>query len=198
MIWPSDIGIASVKIGSINPAFVSESQNMRRYVNIIPGHRWEITFSTIPLLINEQRKFWAWVNALQGQAGEFDAVLPIYSTPQGEGIGFPLSAGGVIGEKTVNVTNLAPNIFNWLMAGDYVRFDSHNKVYQVTQDVVTDSSGSAVLTLNTNLQQGVAAGENIIIQNVPFRLGLRNEIQEFTVDPEKYVVFEVDCVEILQ
>ncbi|WDE11342.1 hypothetical protein [Thalassomonas haliotis] len=200
MKFPTHIKFNSLGLKSNTPNFYSESRSLRRHVRRIPAHRWEVTLRTVPLEDADARSLSAFLNALEGRLNSFDVILPLYSTPQGAATGVPsVSAATAAGEKMVPAKHGAANVENQVMAGDFIRFAGHSKVYQVTANADTDSAGNMSYQITPGLVKSVAADENIIVKDVPFTMALKRDVQGFKVGigNSRFVKHEIDCVEAL-
>jgi hypothetical protein len=70
----------------------------------------------------------------------------------------------------------------------------------VTETVTTDGSGNGTIYITPNLIQNVgfdSAGDTITVNNVPFRMILTNDIQEFGYRNDGYVSYEIDIEEAI-
>jgi hypothetical protein len=86
-----------------------------------------------------------------------------------------------------------------LKAGDFIKFDNHDKVYMVVADQSDISTGT--LTIEPPLITAVSS-INIQYDDVPFTVYLTNDIQEFGVvgadkDGNALYQFEIDVEEAL-
>ena len=200
MKFPTHIKFNSLGLKSNSPNFYSESRSFRRHVRRIPAQRWEITLRTVPLEDNETRSLSAFLNALEGRLHSFDVVLPLYSTPQGAATGVPsVRLVTAAGEKMVAAKHGAANVSNQVMAGDFIRFAGHSKVYQVTANADTNGAGEMSYQITPGLVKSVAIDENIIVNDVPFTLALKRDVQSFKVGTgnRRFVKHDIDCVEAL-
>jgi hypothetical protein len=55
-----------------------------------------------------------------------------------------------------------------LLAGDFIKFSGHDKVYKVTDDVTFNATGGGTISFYPNLFASLANGEQIVYNNVPF------------------------------
>ena len=79
------------------------------------------------------------------------------------------------------------------MKGDLIKFsaEAHTKVYMVTEDRV----GDGVLTIFPALVAGLVDNELLVYNNVPLKVRLANDIQEYDLSSNNQYTFEVDFVE---
>ena len=96
-----------------------------------------------------------------------------FTTPRGIWTGTPLVKLGSQSGNSINIDGATVSITNWARAFDYVQFAGSTKVYQVTEDVNSDSSGNVTLKLNSPLV--VSPGNNSVVtfgDNVSFNFAM--------------------------
>ena len=163
--------------------------------------KWKATMQFPPVSYEEFLPIQAFVGRCQGPLNEFDIIMPELSTHNP----YPnqqtyVSADASAGSSSVSITSDQLNKSNLLLAGDLIRFPNHTKVYMVTETVTTDGSGNGTIYITPNLIQNVgfdSAGDTIIVNNVPFRMILTNDIQEYGYRKDGYVSYEIDIEEAI-
>lgn len=65
-----------------------------------------------------------------------------------------------------------------LVAGDFIKFAGHDKVYKVTDDVTFNATGGGTISIFPNLVSAVSSAEEIIYQDVPFKMFSTDVTQE--------------------
>lgn len=161
---------------------------------------WSGTLVFPTMNLSEFRPIQGFVALTQGSLNEFDIVIPIVSQSQSVNAGlFTASVSGAhsAGDTTINISTSIPGAGNAFKAGDVVRFANHTKVYMCTTDINTDGSGNAVLNIQPALVEGLSNTESITTNNVPFRMILSNDVQEFGYRTDGLVSYEIDVEEVL-
>jgi len=200
MPLPSQLSIDTVELKSNSPTIVSEGRNLVTLARAVPSHRWEATIKSVPLLSADARAVSAWVNSLGGRFGTFTAILPEVSTPKGVATGTPLTSGSyAIGASAITMSGFTASVTGQLKAGDVLKFGNHTKVYQVTADTSSNSSGVAVVNIYPKLTKAVPSATAVTVRDVPFLFRLDNDIQEFKLSAQNsgFVRIELDCIEAL-
>jgi hypothetical protein len=106
-----------------------------------------------------------------GPLFSFEIVLPelSYSKSGITSANNVATTGSVlVGQRWVNLTGVGVNNTTILKAGDFFRFNNHSKVYMVTQDVTTNSSGNANVQFSGSAVSSLDAGTRIWTNGVPF------------------------------
>ena len=161
---------------------------------------WSGTLSFPPMTQAEFRPIQAFVARCQGSLNEFDLIIPEISThnPHPNQVTF-VRTDAAAGATSVDVNSDNINKSNLLKAGDVIRFPNHAKNYMVTEDVASDGSGNATMQIQPALVTAVdsdSAGEAITVKDVPFRMILSGDLQEFGYRNDGFVSYEIDVQEV--
>jgi hypothetical protein len=192
--------IQQARFKSNSPTIATESKALIQHVRRVPAQRWEFTLKSVPLYPDVGRKVWAFITALNGRFEPFDVVIPGYSQPQGVASGAPtVRTAAAAGVTSVAMQGFSGPVTGQLLAGDYVRFGNHSKVYMVTADVNSNVSGQLTLPIYPQLARPVTLGTPLIVNNVPFTVRQLRDMQEFSVSGRdgRITTFELDCIEAL-
>jgi hypothetical protein len=130
----------------------------------------------------------AFIARQYGSFDDFQIVLPEISFPKGNNysfIGTPQVASAQA--LTAGTTSIPCNAFGGasktevLRAGDFIKFANHTKVYMVVEDVNTNSSSEATITINPGLVVSVPVGTLLTTTAVPFTVVMEDFDQEYSV-----------------
>jgi len=166
---------------------------------------WTGTLVFPTMTTAEFRPVQGFIALTQGRLNEFDIVIPVVS--QSISVNRSLVSGSVtvdedsatdhqVGDTNIKVQTPL-NTANVLKAGDVIRFANHTKVYVVTTDCNSEADGQAVINIQPGLVEAVTDGEAVTTNDVPFRMILDNDIQEFSYTTEQYTNYEIDIREVL-
>jgi hypothetical protein len=199
--FPVTAGFTAVNFRMTTATKKTESASGRIIRATNSTTKWKGTLQYPPVSYEEFLPIQAFVGRCQGPLNEFDIVIPELSThnPHPTQLTY-VRADATAGSSSVLITSDQINKTNLLQAGDHIRFPNHTKVYMVTEDVVTDGSGNGTINFTPGLVQAVnfdSTGDTIIVNNVPFRMILTNDIQEFGYRNDGYVSYEIDVEEVV-
>lgn len=141
----------AVTVSSVAPSMVSTTHALNRQARTRNAQRWGFTL-TYPrgLPSAELRALWAFLIAQKGRSETFTFYLPtMYNRGAGGGPGAVVGAGQT--GPSVATDGWVPGA--GIMAGDFVSFGSHKKVYAITADSVADGSGLLTLPIVPPLVQ---------------------------------------------
>ena len=161
--------IANDVVGAVQSPFTAKQQ-IYRYT----GQFWEADI-TLPPMKRADAEYWiSFLLKLNGPYGTFLLGDPNGATPRGVATGTPrVNGAGQSGGELVT-DGWTPDTTGILKAGDYIQIgvDLQADLYKVLDDVNSDASGNATLTLWPDLRTGYANDTIIYTTNTKglFRL----------------------------
>jgi hypothetical protein len=197
--WPSSPGFttANFKQATVTKRTQTASGRVIRASN--GTTLWRGTLVYPPMTLAEFRPIQATVALAQGQLNDFDITIPLVSASQSVNAGAitaTVDGAHTAGDTTIAVDTNATTA-NILKAGDVVRFANHTKVYMCTTDINTDGSNKATINIQPALVEDLSNSESVTVHNVPFRMILSNDVQEFQYRTDGLVNYEIDVEEVL-
>lgn len=144
-------------------------------------HRWNIEFRTIPLDHTNSRGLNAFLNSLDGRYETFTMTspLPWLSTATTLTVVTYTPAGN----SQIEVSTGLVDQTGVISAGELIKFQTHDKVYEVQEDVNTDESGNTILKLTPNLFESVGTSDTVT--KAVFTLRLTKDKMALTLDATK-------------
>lgn len=190
MSYPTDPEFATVEITSRHANIRSETRSGRTQVRSIGSQRWALRGRYNDLKREEFAPVFAFVMTQKGGVEDFTIVPPVISDTRGTASGTVRStAAHSAGDNTVSIDGLTGS----LKAGDFIKFASHDKVYMVT----VDRSGSGTLTIQPALVEAIPNNDAVTYNDVPFKVRLENDVQEWSLSGFDRYSFELDFIEVL-
>jgi hypothetical protein len=186
--YPTNPKPSEIQINSFQPTLVSVSHNLRRQVRTRGGQRWEFSVSYKGYPRSEMIGLYAFLQAQQGQYGSFQFTPALIGNTRGTAT-TAISNGNTASGSVVTITTNGT-----LKAGDYIKFDSHNKVYMVTQDF---DGPSGALNIMPSLQQAILTSDPITINNVQFTVARKDDNLEMTLAAPYFFDCTVKLVEVI-
>ena len=193
--FPANPAPSALKIQSYQPTRVSISHNLRRSVRTNGAQRWVITADWVGLTRAQFAPIQAFVLAQRGQWDTFSAALPAHKLPQGIATGTPLVNGANQQGRSLATRGWTANLAGVMKAGDFLGIAGQTKVYMVTADANSDSTGSATLVIEPALLAIPSDNVNLAVRNVPFTLALGGDTLESAVAPGGIYNFSLQLVE---
>lgn len=206
MTYPTTPGFESIEITDNEAVLLSESIDLSTNARSLNGQRWEITGKHPVMTRTEAAAIMAYIKSQRGSSGTFDLILPEYSDANGT-ISGSLTVNNASGEAIGQTSITVDHITGTILAGDFIKFANHNKVYMVTEGL---SGESATLSLDyaTNtyqvgpdiviyppLRSAVSDNEAITYDSVPFKVRLSSSKNGMSINPSNQVGLKVDFIE---
>jgi len=196
--WPSTVGFNTVNFKTNTNTRQTISQSGRRIRVSTASSRFSATIQYPPMTLANWKPLQAVATRLQGPLNSIDVVLPSVSENSSGVTGTTATVNGAASQGASTVTLATnKNSSTILKAGDVVRFASHTKVYMLTADATTDGAGAVTIAITPNLFEDVADTSSVTVDDVPFRMTLERDIQEFKYATDGTVSYEIDVVEEL-
>ena len=196
-IFPiSNSQFETLGIKSIQKTLISKSASGKKLARQIDGQRWSFTANIITGKRSDvYGELMAFIVKQRSGKENFTIVPPEISNARGTASGTP---HGTASAGATSIT-LGGSGTGTLKAGDFIKFDNHDKVYMVVADQSDISTGT--LTIEPPLITAVSSSD-IQYDNVPFTVYLVNEMQEFGAigsdkDGNVLYKFELDVEEAL-
>ena len=198
--WPTSPGFQGVNFKQESNTLMTKTVSGRSIRSSVGTLVWSGTLRYPIMNQTEFRPIQALIALAQGPLNEFDIIIPTISTPQGLNASImttcTVNGNHTAGDTTIDVaTDINTN--NILKAGDIIRFANHTKVYMCTTDVNTDAGGQATINIQPALIENLTSGEVVTYNNVPFRMHLTNDLQEFAYRTDNLVQYELDLIEAI-
>ena len=175
---------------------VSSADDGTQFTRQVDGQRFSFTLSFPLKSRTEINPLIAFIMKQRSRKETFTITLPQYiGNAKGTVAGSPT---GTASAGATSIT-LGGTRSGSLLAGDLIKFASHNKIYIVVTDNSDISSGT--LTIEPPLKETIS-GSAITFDSVPITVRLTNDIQEFSsnindVNGELLYNFELDVVEAI-
>ena len=189
MSYPTTPKPSKISISSDSVSFVSVTQNLRRQTRTTGAQSWSFELSYPPLNRSDFAPLWALIISQKGQYSSFAYIPTIYGNTSGSATGTLLvnnGAGYVIGSSSIACDGLTGT----LKAGDFIKFNGHDKVYMLTADATT------TLTIEPSLITALVDNEAVTYNSVPFTMALDDNVQKMTADNSGFTSYKVKLTEV--
>ena len=186
----------SLGIKSMQNTIISKSQSGKKLARQIDGQRFGFTARIITAKRSDvYGELMAFIIKQRSQKENFTIIPPEVEDARGTASGTPHGTASA-GDTSITLGGTGTGT---LLAGDFIKFANHNKIYMVVADQSDISTGS--LTIEPPLTTAVSSS-NITYDNVPFTVHLTNDMQNFGVvgadkDGNALYQFEIDVEETL-
>ena len=161
---PTATGVKSVTITPISIVGITRSiYTLEEQVQAHPGQAWQANI-TLPLMNEVNAQAWvAFLLSLNGVQGTFLMSDPTGALPRGAASSnqspSPLVEGAGQSGNELDIDNCPSSITDYLKRGDYIQLDYG--YHRLLEDVSTDASGEASLSIWPNLRRPPADNESV-------------------------------------
>jgi hypothetical protein len=164
-----------------------------------PGQWWEAEITFPPMKRKDAEEVAAFLLKLNGRFGTFLMGDPVNTQPRGVGSGVPLVDGAGQTGNQLNTKGWTPSITGILRAGDWVQLGSGSstRLYKVLDDVDSNASGEATLTLFPNLRTPSANLDSVILNSPQGQWRLSANDIDYTIQTGQFYGITLACMEAL-
>lgn len=190
---PTSPEFSAIGFTSEQKTLTSTTDSGKMFSTQIDGQRFSFTASYPTMTRATFSPVLAFIMKQRSQQNTFQVSLPDIKDAKGTISGTVLVvAAHSAGDTTIDVDGMTGS----LLAGDFVKFANHSKVYMVVDDV-TASVGAATLTIEPPLREALLDNEAVTYDDVPFTVRLSNDVQQFKTSVIDQYTFELDFIEAL-
>lgn len=199
---PTTPKFQTVTIKNNQPNLVTITTSGRRQVKSQQTQYWSFEAKYPPLKRDDFGKVAGFLTKARGATNEFTIILPEYSFTNGAlTTQSPIvnNSGGYSAGTTAIALSIpgAVSTTGALKAGDFIKFNDHNKVYMVVEDLDTDGSAEGTVTIEPPLVASVTNSEAVAYTNVEFTVFLDEDVQEYNTGLANIVEYEVSFREVV-
>lgn len=203
LTFPSHTGVRAVNLIARN--VVGQTQSPFTYTQQVQkgqGQRWEADI-TLPPMKRENAEQWiSFFVKLNGFYGTFLMGDPNAATPRGSAAtaaGTPVVNGASQTGTDLNIDGLPASKIGYLKAGDYIQLGASStaKLYKVLDDVNSNASGEATLTLWPDLRSSPADDATVVVSNAVGLFRLNTNATDWQINEAGFYQLSFGAVEAL-
>ena len=174
---------------------ISVSDSGRRFARQIDNQRWKFTCRYVNLSRVEFAPIFAFITKQRGSKETFTITPPNLKNALGsETTTISVNGSHTAGDTTIAIDGFNSDTAGSLKAGDFLKFASHTKVYQVVSDV-TPSSNAATVTIEPPLLEALTNDSTVTYDAVPFTVYLTSGVQSYSMGINNLYNYEFDVCE---
>lgn len=196
---PTTKNPSKIKIVSHYPTIISVSHSLKKQVRSRGGQRWMIEYE-YPVLTRVQfSELFAFLLKQRGRYDTFTISPPTVATPQGGIPGSPIVQGANQTGRSVVTDGWGTTQSNVLVAGDFIKFANHSKVYMITANASSNGTGTgeATLSIEPALITSPADNSAITVSSVPFTVSLADDNLESEVSMPEFYNLKLGFIETM-
>lgn len=186
--------ITGVNITGKYKTIVQRAQNGARLADAYGGGYWVVDIDLAKKNRIEHDEINGFLNRMRGRKETFLLQIPYYCNNKALYFGNILVNGGSQTGAFVSVNGMSANT-TILKQGDFIKFNNHDKVYIVTEDLVSNAGGEGELYLAPNLISSPSDNSSVIINNVQFRVANASDDIVLNLDANKRAAWSISLEE---
>ena len=197
---PSHTGIRSVSLRATNAVAYDRSPfTFAGQAQASAGQMWEADVSLPPMKRADAEVWIAWLTSLRGQYGTFLMGDPSAATARGTLGGTPLVNGASQTGASLDIDGATADVTNWLRAGDYIQLGAASSatLHKVLEDVSTDGSGQATLTLWPHIRTAPTDNSTVVTSNTVGNFRLSSNSSEWSISEASIYGINFSAMEVV-
>jgi len=197
--FPS-IGIRSMMIRARSVVGVAQSPfTLSQQVYKHQGQAWEAEVTLPPMKRDEAEQIASFLLKMNGQYGTFLLGDPANTAPRGVGTGTPLVNGGSQTGDSLITDGWTISTTGILKAGDWIQLGSGSatRLHKVLDDVNSDASGNATLSIWPSLRSSPSNNAQITVSSPKGQWRLASNEIQYSIDEASVYGITFACVESL-
>lgn len=182
---PTNKGLAKIRLTANNVVGVSQSPfTAKQQIYKYTGQFWEAEISLPPMKRADAEYWISFLLKLNGSYGTFLLGDPNGGTARGVATGTPLVNGGSQSGNELVTDGWTNSTTGILKAGDYIQLGSgsSSQLYKVLDDVNSNGSGQATLTIWPDLRTSPADNAAITVSNAKGVFRLSSNAQAWDIN----------------
>jgi len=200
---PTQTGIATVNLVARNTVGVSSSPfTYTQQIHKHQGQRWEADITLPPMKRADAEVWISFFMKLYGSYGTFLLGDPNGATARGtasSAAGTPVINGASQTGNQLAIDGLPTSETGYLKAGDYIQLGtgSTSQLYKVLDDIDTNGSGEATLTIWPDLRSSPADEATVVVANAKSIFRLSTNTTDWQINSAGYYAMTFGATEAL-
>lgn len=175
--FPTAILPRSLSLKDNRPSLINQSVSGKRVTRKYGSQYFTLEISLPPLNKNDGLGVFGFLQQQQGSFDKFDYQYPIVNRGENRTqTDIKVDGAHSVGDSTIALKNFDTSTSNVLKRGDVIKFSGHDKVYMVTADLTSDSSGDATVGISPAIISTLANNEAVTVDQPNFKVYLEGDI----------------------
>ena len=156
---------------------------------------WMIELTTSPLPYAQGMAAAAYLDSLKGSLEIIKLPVPLPNLVNRSGL--TNTSADDAGDKVASINGFSNNLNNAVLAGDFIQFTNHQKVYRIVNNAASNGSGQLSATITPELFKSTTLNEPVKYGDaVLFQCCLDDYVSmDVSANDSKFVVFNITLVE---
>ena len=180
-LFPTTPKFRAINFQDNRPVLVNQTLSGKKSARQIGGQYFSFTVQMPAMAQENGQKIFAFLQKQKGAFENFTIQYPLTNlgSDKAQTDGFTASTAGV------------------LKAGDMIKFANHTKVYMVQDDVTSNGSGAATVSISPNLVAALADNEAVTVNQPSLTVYLSSGEVMYSTDPSGFFSIAFDVRELI-
>ena len=198
MSFPTTIKPSSISVASNRPNTIFYTLSGKRSINQFASQYFTLTVN-MPLMTNASfQEYKAFLISKKGGFSTFTFEYPVDNEGADKSnTSVAARSAHSVGDTTIDCDGFSASTNDALRAGDFIKFNSHNKVYTVVSDVDSNSGGEGTITIEPPLQAAVADNEAVDVNKPVFTVALNQDDVLYTTSASNLYTLSFEIREVI-
>jgi hypothetical protein len=172
----------------------------KRSVKQFSAQYFSFSVQMPPMNQTDFMPFYAFLTKQKGSFSTFTFEYPLDNLGAGKGetdILVNEASGKALGSTSIDLDGFANSTTGVLKAGDFIKFANDTKIYMVTADANSNSSGETTVNIEPPLQDAVVNNEAVTVNKPSFKVALVQDDLLYNTDSSGFFSISFDVREVL-
>lgn len=194
--FPTDPNFRSLNFKDNRPNLLNQTLSGKRQVRQIGSQYFSFTVQMPPLQQEKAQEVFAFLQKQKGSFETFTIQAPLDNLGASKLETDILSRlGHSAGDFEIEIDGFSQTT-GALKAGDLIKFDSHSKVYMVSEDA-NASGGQATVTISPPLVTSISSNDPVTVNKPSFTVYLESDEIMYSTDASGFYNISFDVREVI-
>ena len=194
--FPTSPNFRSLNFKDNRPTLLNQTLSGKKQVRQIGSQYFSFTVQMPPLQQEKAQEVFAFLQKQKGSFGTFTIQAPLDNLGASKSETDILSRlGHSAGDFEIEIDGFSQTT-GALKAGDLIKFDSHSKVYMVSQDA-NASGGEATVTISPPLVTSISGNDPVTVNKPSFTVYLESNEIMYSTDASGFYNISFDVREVI-
>ena len=196
--YPTDPKFRAINFQDNRPTLVNQTLSGQKSARQIGGQYFSFTVQMPPLTQEDAQSIFAFLQKQKGAYENFTIQYPLTN------LGADKSQTDIVvngihasQDATIAMDGFTASTTGILKAGDMIKFANHTKVYMVLDDVDSNASGEATISISPNLVAGLADNTAVTVNQPSLTVYLSTGELMYATDPSGFFSISFDVREVI-
>ena len=196
--FPTSPKFKTLNFVNNRPALINQTISGKKSARTIGGQYWSFTVSMPPMKQAAAQPIFAFLQKQKGAYENFTIQYPFENLGSDKAqTDIAVNGSHTAADSTIAMDGFTASTGGVLKAGDLIKFANHTKIYMVQDDVTSNGSGEATVSISPGIVSSLANDEAVTVNSVSFTVYLSTGELMYSVDPSGFYRISFDVREVI-